>query len=379
MTVYHSVSNMTTTSHNSNSVDEETLAFFQNRTISSLISSIYILVTLVNFFSNGTALYLLLFRTSPKTPTIIFMINLTLTDLALGCALPVQIQYLFAGYNWTLGSWSCTVLTVLFYANMYCSILTMTAISIDRYLGIVKPLSFRERKGKNGGAILLCFTMWAVVLAILYPLETADLLYKVDQLNITTCFDVIRMDLLPSLVHWALLFGVLFFVLFLLPFCITIFCYVSIICKLVKDGNTSQQKGKVIKLAIIVLFVFVVCFAPNNFLLIVHAVSRLFFNKSLYVAYKLSLSLSCINSCLDPFIFYFACKEFRRKLRQVLRLQALSSVETHVALKEDLYSMRSQPEDDVLSNYGNGETEILRVDSIVSNPCVRYASTTSTS
>lgn len=358
-------SNMTHT------VDNQTLAFFQNTTISSLISSIYILVTVVNLSSNGTALFLLLFRTSPKTPTIIFMINLTLTDLALGCALPVQIQYLMAGYNWTLGSWSCTVLTVVFYANMYCSILTMTAISIDRYLGIVKPLKFREVREKTWYAIFLCFIMWAVVVAILYPLETANLLYEVKQLHINTCFDVIRLDLLPSIYHWAFLFGVLFFFLFLLPFIITIFCYVSIICKLAKDDHMSQQKEKVINLAIIVLFVFVVCFAPNNFLLIAHAVSRLFYEKSLYVAYKLSLSLSCINSCLDPFIFYFACKEFRRKLRQMLKLQVLSSVDTHVALKEDLYSMRSQPEDDVLS-YHNGETVILRVDSMVSNPSVRH-------
>ncbi|KAL2081335.1 hypothetical protein ACEWY4_023188 [Coilia grayii] len=265
------------------------------------------------------------------------MINLTLSDLALGLVLPFQIHYLLNNYNWTLGSWSCTLLTVVFYANMYCSILTMTAISVDRYLGIVKPMTFRDIREKSAYAVALCAIMWAVVLTILIPLERADLLYEVKELGINTCFDVIRLDFLPS-----------------------------IICKLVKGGNVSQPKGKVVRLAIIVLFVFVVCFAPNNILLIVHPVSKLFYDKSLYMAYKLSLSLSCVNSCLDPFIFYFACKEFRRKLRQMLRLQSLSSVDTHVALKEDLLSVRSQPEDDILSTY-NGETVILRVDSIASS------------
>lgn len=183
-----------------------------------------------------------------------------------------------------------------------------------------------------------------------------------------TCFDVIRMDIMPSVYHWAGLFAVMFLFLFLIPFIVTIFCYISIIYKLVKgsNGNVTHQKGKVVRLAIIVLFVFVVCFAPNNFLLIIHAVSKLFFDKSLYMAYKLSLSLSCVNSCLDPFIFYFACKEFRRKLRKMLRLPSLSSVDTHMALKEDLYSMRSNPEDEFLSGYGPGTT-ILRLNSNASS------------
>ena len=335
-------------------MDEDTLAFFKNTTASYLISSIYIIVTVVSLTSNGMALWLLLFRTSPKTPTIIFMINLTLSDLAMSTVLPFQIYYLLAGYNWTLGSWSCTLLTVVFYANMYCSILTMTAISIERYLGIVKPMIFREIREKTLYAVVLCSLMWAVVLGILYPLERADLLYEVKELDINTCFDVIRMDQLPSIFHWAALFSVMFLFLFLIPLIVTIFCYVSIICKLVKDDYSSQQKGKIIRLAIIVLFVFVVCFAPNNILLIVHAVSRLFYKKSYYMAYKLSLSLSCINSCLDPFIFYFACKEFRRKLRKMLNMTTLSGADTHVPLNEDLYSMRSQPEEEVLSFSQNG-------------------------
>ncbi|XP_062390216.1 P2Y purinoceptor 8 [Sardina pilchardus] len=353
------------TTNSTNLLDDQTLALFKNTTVSNLISAIYLLITIVNLTSNGMALYLLLCRTSPKTPTIIFMINLTLTDLAVGCVLPFQIHYQLAGYNWTIGYVSCTIVTAVFYTNMYCSILTMTAISVDRYLGIVKPLLFREIREKTMYAVALCTFMWGVVLGILYPLLKADLLYPVNDLGITTCFDVIRMDLLPSIAHWAGFFGVMFLFFFLIPFVVTIFCYVSIICKLANDTHQNEQKGKVVRLAIIVMFVFVACFAPNNILMIVHAVSRLYYKRSLYMAYKLSLTLSCVNSCLDPFILYFACKEFRRKLRRMLRLPTLSSVDTHVGLKEDLYSMRSHPEDEVFSC--NGETRILRIDSMLSD------------
>ncbi|XP_073702455.1 P2Y purinoceptor 8 [Garra rufa] len=323
-------------------MDNATLAMFDNKLTSVIVSVIYVIVTLANLSGNGISLFLLLMRTSPKSPSIIFMINLTLTDLILGTVLPFQIAYQIQGYNWTLGTSMCNVLTVVFFTNMYCSILSMTAISADRYMGIVKPMRFREMRKRKKYAIVACIFMWLLVLVVLIPLERAELTYYVRERNITTCFDVLRKDMLPSTAHWAgFLFG-MFIILFLCPFIITVYCYINIICALVKNTN-SQQKGRAVRLACIVLFVFIFCFAPNNILLLAHTITRLFYNKSLYAYYKLSLSFSCINSCIDPFIYYFASKEFRRKLRQMLRLQTLSTGETQMieCHRESFFSGRT--------------------------------------
>ncbi|XP_067265842.1 P2Y purinoceptor 8 isoform X2 [Chanodichthys erythropterus] len=323
-------------------MDNATLAMFDNRSTSHIVSAIYVIVTLANLSGNSVSLFLLLFRTSPKTPSIIFMINLTLTDLMLGTVLPFQIVYQMQGHNWTMGTGMCNVLTVVFFANMYCSILSMTAISADRYLGIVKPMRFREMRERKRFAILACIFMWLLVLAILSPLEKTNLTYYVRERNITTCFDVLKKDMLPGVAHWAgFLFG-MFIILFLCPFIVTVYCYINIIRVLVRKSN-SHQKGRAVRLACIVLFVFIFCFAPNNILLLAHTITRLYFDKSLYIYYKLSLSLSCINSCIDPFIYYFASKEFRRKLRQILRLQTLSTGETQMieGHRESFFSGRS--------------------------------------
>lgn len=92
---------------NSSKLDNATLSLFQDVNTSIAISVIYMIVTAINLVGNGLSMWLLLFRTSPKTPSIIFMINLTLTDLALGTALPFQIAYQLQGYNWTLGPKMC--------------------------------------------------------------------------------------------------------------------------------------------------------------------------------------------------------------------------------------------------------------------------------
>ncbi|KAM4608636.1 P2Y purinoceptor 8 [Polymixia lowei] len=323
---------------NSTKLDNATLSLFQNMNASITISTIYIIITVFNLTGNSLSMWLLLFRTSPKTPSIIFMINLTLTDLALGTALPFQIAYQLQGYNWNLGPSMCRFLTLVFFANMYCSILTVMAIGIDRYLGIVRPMLFRETRERKAVAVVGCLLMWGVVLAVLYPLMTTDLTFYIPELGITTCFDMLKKDMLPSLTAWAAFLFTMVFILFLLPFCVTTFCYVSVIRRLARDSKTGQ-KERAIRLAVTVLLVFTLGFAPNNILLLAHMVRRLFYQDSLYMAYKLSLSFSCLNSCLDPFIYYFASKEFRHKLRQMLRLRSLSSVDAvRLEHKESLYS-----------------------------------------
>ena len=94
-------------SANFTKLDNATLNLFQNFPASLTISIIYMVVTVVNLVGNGLSMWLLLFRTTPKTPSIIFMINLTLTDLALGALLPFQIVYQLKGYDWTLGPGMC--------------------------------------------------------------------------------------------------------------------------------------------------------------------------------------------------------------------------------------------------------------------------------
>lgn len=229
-------------------------------------------------------------------------------------------------------------MTLVFYTNMYCSILTMMAISIDRYFGIIKPMHFREARKKKSTAVISCILMWGLVLGVLYPLMTTDLTFGVPEYGITTCFDVLKKNMLPSTSAWAAFLFSMVFILFLFPFCITTFCYVSVIRKLAQHSKT-RQKRIALKLAFVVLLVFTLCFSPNNILLLTHSVLRLFYNRSVYTAYKLSLCFSCLNSCLDPFIYYLASRDFRQKLRQLMNLQNVDSGDSmKMTPKDSMYS-----------------------------------------
>ncbi|GCB63810.1 P2Y purinoceptor 8-like [Scyliorhinus torazame] len=326
---------------NNRTLDNDTLEMLSNNMIKNTLPVIYLIVAIISLPGNGFSLFLLS-KTQPKTPSVIFMMNLTITDLVLAIFLPFQSAYHWNGNNWTFGVNLCNVVTVLFYANMYCSILTMTCISLDRYIGVVLPMRFSKWR-KNKYALAICLGMWALILVVLLPLEVKDLTYKVINLNITTCFDVLKMDMLPSKAAWAAFLFTLFGILFVIPFSITVYCYTRIISKLIMTsaGYLSAQKRRAISLATIVLLVFITCFAPNNIILFIHIINRIFWDKGVYTAYKVTLTLSCLNSCLDPFIYYFASKEFRKKLRTFLGLATTSSQGSFTEYRRESFLSRS--------------------------------------
>ncbi|XP_037367613.1 P2Y purinoceptor 8 [Talpa occidentalis] len=299
--------------------DNATILMLRDPAIAVVLPVVYSLVALVSIPGNLFALWVLCCRIGPKSPSIIFMINLSVTDLMLASVLPFQIYYHCNGHHWVFGVALCNTVTVAFYANMYSSILTMTCISVERYLGVVHPLT-TQRWRRRRYAVGACALTWALLLAALYPLARTDLTYEVGALGIITCFDVLKWNMLPSLVTWAVFLFTLFVVLFLIPFVVTVACYTATILKLLRtqDRHGPAQRRRSVHLAAVVLLAFVTCFAPNNFVLLVHMVARLFFDRSYYHVYKLTLCLSCLNNCLDPFVYYFASREFQLRLRGYL-------------------------------------------------------------
>ncbi|NWY77035.1 P2RY8 protein, partial [Erithacus rubecula] len=326
---------------NGSHLDDLTLSMLQNKTVTITLPVVYTVVGLISIPGNFFSLWVLFWHIKPKTPSVIFMINLSITDLMLASCFPFQIYYHLQSNHWIFGRTLCSLVTVMFYSNMYSSILTMTFISVERYMGVVHPMKWIKWRRKRY-ALAACLIMWISLLLAFYPLETTDLTYEVKELGIITCFDVLKWDMLPTFGAWVAFLLTLFFILFLIPFVVTVACYIGIIRKLVQTSGRhgNGQKTRSIHLAVIVLLSFVTFFAPNNFILLAHMISRLFYNSSLYPAYKLTLCLSCFNNCVDPFIYYFASKEFCQKFMQIFRRTVLFS-DSLENRRESLFSGRT--------------------------------------
>ena len=89
----------------------------------------------VGMVLNTMALYVFCLRTKLKTTSVIYTINLAVTDLLVNLSLPTRILLYYSGGTCLL----CSYLHIFsYFVNMYCSILFLTCICVDRYISIVQ-------------------------------------------------------------------------------------------------------------------------------------------------------------------------------------------------------------------------------------------------
>lgn len=82
--------------------------------------------------------------------------------------IPVRVMSDAGIGSWRLRAFHCRYSAVLFYVTMYISILLMGAISLDRYLKIVRPFGKCALQQVRVGQIL-SGAIWVVMLALALP------------------------------------------------------------------------------------------------------------------------------------------------------------------------------------------------------------------
>ncbi|XP_036066567.1 leukotriene B4 receptor 1-like [Oryzias melastigma] len=90
------------------------------------------------------------------------MLNLAMSDLLCLLTLPLWI-YSFL-YNWIFGPVACKILTYIMYCNVYRSLLTVTLLSLQRYMLMVHQQLYNQTKMR-----LLLILLWPVVMVLSIP------------------------------------------------------------------------------------------------------------------------------------------------------------------------------------------------------------------
>lgn len=283
-------------------VNNATMGYLSSSLSTKLIPAIYILVFAGGVPANAVTLWMLFFRTRSICMTI-FYINLAIADFLFCATLPFKIAYHLNGNNWVFGEVLCRATTIIFYGNMYCSILFLTCISISRYLAIVHPFTYRGLP-KRTYALIMCGLVWATVFLYMLPFFILKQEYYLVQQDITTCHDVHNTCETSSPFQVYYFISLAFFG-FLLPFVVIIYCYTAIIRTL----NAYDHRWLwYVKASLLILVIFTICFAPSNIILIIHHANYYYNTDGLYFIYLIALCLSSLNSCLDPFLYFLMSK-----------------------------------------------------------------------
>ncbi|XP_073511145.1 proteinase-activated receptor 1-like [Phyllobates terribilis] len=312
-------------------ISDYTKFYLSSTWLTKLVPSVYTVVFTVALPLNIMAILMFLLKIKVKTPAVIYMMNLATADVLFVAVLPFYIVYRFSGNNWQIGEGMCRFAIAAFYCNMYCSILIMTSMSVDRYMAVVFPIHSRTWRTKKR-VWLVCVFIWLVSIASTVPLLLTKQTLYIDSLDITTCHDVLELkDQQNFYMYYFTAFSSIFF---FFPLFVTIFCYIEIIRTLSKstmDIGNSTKRTRAILLTIIVLSVFIICFGPTNIIFLMHYLH--FINghsECLYFSYILCACISSISSCLDPLMYYYASSMCRKYVYSLMCCKMSKKLQTNL-------------------------------------------------
>uniref|UniRef100_A0A8C3X6S8 Proteinase-activated receptor 1 n=1 Tax=Cyanoderma ruficeps TaxID=181631 RepID=A0A8C3X6S8_9PASS len=300
--------------HEQRMMSVQTARYLTSPWLTRFVPSVYTLVLVLSLPLNITAILVFLKKMKIEKPAVIYMLNLALADVLFVSVLPFKIVYHFSGNDWVFGPQMCRFITAAFFCNMYCSVMLMTSISFDRFLAVVYPVQSLGWRTLTR-ASLVCFIIWLVAITGVIPFLLREQTMEIPRLNITTCHDVLRESELHG--YYVHFFSVFSSVFFIVPFIISTVCYTCIIRRLSSSTIVAKQnkKTRALLLCVAVFSVFIVCFGPTNVLLLIHYIHFSYDNslEYLYFAYLLSVSISSISCCIDPFIYYYASSQYQRQ------------------------------------------------------------------
>ena len=122
----------TTTDNNSEfSLDDVTQRF--------IIGSVICLVGVFGFIGNIMVILAVILSKKLQTRTNAFVVNLATADLLTCTASPLNSVALFSLSGWPLPESICSIVAALYFTCLACSIVTLAAIAINRFILITKP------------------------------------------------------------------------------------------------------------------------------------------------------------------------------------------------------------------------------------------------
>ncbi|XP_071370741.1 free fatty acid receptor 2 [Centroberyx affinis] len=319
-----------------------------------LCLSIYIITFVTGFPANVLAFYTFSKKVRQKaTPIDILLLNLTISDLLFLLFLPFKMQEVMNNMLWDMPYILCPLSGFIFYMTIYNSTFFLTAVSVERYLGVAFPIqhSLKRRPMYAVAASIFFWVFTFLHLSIVFIMPFIGSESSENSSNVThdqgnnvsatfasysnfstspnyslgaheptvwphpdreeVCYENFTAAQLKILLPFRLELCV---VLFCIPFLICSFCYINFIRILSKLRHIGRRRRlRAIGMALGTLLVFAFCFGPYN---VSHIVG--------FITWKSpdwrdkALLCSTFNACLDPLIFYLSSSAVRGTVGSVM-------------------------------------------------------------
>ena len=262
-------------------LDEYNCKPFQSDTSASREVKILLYCVLLLFSVLGNSLLIAIIKRSKRMKTITnyLIANMAVSDILITVlAVPRQITEVLLGpRRWLidglLGSVLCKSVHFFQDITIGVSILSLSAIAVDRYRGIVFPLRKQFRKPAK-----LCKMIIPAIWLISMGLQAVYFyIFRIVTIDNKTYCAIIWAPKFDQKKSQEAHFIVIFVCLIAIPACIVTLLYSAVILNLKRSGHTrgqgrsrymmserSRENKKVVRMIIAILVAFIVCVMPIN-------------------------------------------------------------------------------------------------------------------
>ena len=248
------------------------------------------------------------------------------------------------------GVFLCKFIVFIQGAAIACSVFTLVAIAMNRFLAVVFPF----RRSRNNRTVIIAISLiWMSSFAIASPMLYAMHVQNVD--GILFCLE-----------NWGPLFDnssspgnytlALFCLLFISPLAVIATFYLIIVLKVwlrsvpghVTAPNQLHEietRKKILKICITVVLVFALCWLPFYIYLILYFIvsqDRNSCGPPEYVAF-LGLFFGHANSAVNPFIYIMYNSDYKKGIKRVLKRLRCSCRYNRVRMRTDRKTLQSFP------------------------------------
>ena len=266
-----------------------------------------------------------------KTVTNCYIFNLALADDIFMFALLFMAIATFMEWEWEFGKAMCHVIYAIDGFNQFVGIFCLTAMSFDRYVAVCHALKSRVFRNLPV-AIGVNIGVWVAAILAAIPI----LRYTYYDVDPDSQKKYCGLALPPTMRVFFIMY--FFIVGFVIPLIVIIVCYTNILIRLKvmseKTGTKKTEKSrKVNRMVLIVVIVFVFCWAPFYVWRITMSFSHAARNipDTSVVISDITMCLSYMNSCANPFLYAFLSDNFKKSFKKVWTCGAVGKANSDIA------------------------------------------------